>query len=285
MKKLVLIMCCACSVVWAESRVLPPVIDNSTYPAGSITNVSAPSNHAIYEVLGRLEQVQHELQQLRGIVEEQSQTIIDLKKRQGNIYSDLDLRLQELAGVDVFASKSQPKASQQNVEMAVDGSMAEAVSDHKIIDPPVPTPDVTTDIPMADNSTAKSSGSESEVYQVAYETLRNGHNTRAIAAFKSLLADFPEGEYADNAQYWLGEAYKVNQQIDSAKVAFTKVVTQYAGSPKVPDALLKLAYIELEQKNMAKARDYLTQITVSHPKTTAAHLASKKLMSMGMELP
>ena len=57
-------------------------------------------------------------------------------------------------------------------------------------------------------------------------------------------------------------------------------MSQYSGSPKVPDALLKLGYIELEQNNMAKARDYLTQVTVSHPGTTAAHLAAKKLMQL-----
>ncbi len=110
--------------------------------------------------------------------------------------------------------------------------------------------------------------------------LRNGHNTRAITAFNSLIADFPAGEYADNSQYWLGEAYKVNQNLEAAKVAFLKVVMKYAGSPKVPDALLKLGYIEFEQNNMAQARDYLTQVTVAHPETTAAHLAEKKLMQL-----
>ena len=78
----------------------------------------------------------------------------------------------------------------------------------------------------------------------------------------------------------MGEAYKVNQNLEAAKVAFLKVVMKYAGSPKVPDALLKLGYIEFEQNNMAQARDYLTQVTVGHPGTTAAHLAAKKLMQM-----
>ena len=125
---------------------------------------------------------------------------------------------------------------------------------------------------------------QKELYQAAYETLRNGHNTRAIAAFKSLLTEFPDGEFADNSQYWLGEAYKVNQDLNSAKDAFTKVVTHYGGSPKVPDALLKLGFIEVEQNNTAKARDYLTQVTVSYPGTTAAHLAAKKLTQMGVIL-
>ena len=284
MKKLILVICCASSVVFAESRVLPPVIDNSTYPAGSASLGAAPSNHAIYEVLGRLEQLQLELQQLRGMVEEQSQTIIDLKKRQGNIYSDLDLRLQELAGVDVSARKRLPEIARQAPEMADNVTMVEAENKQK----PAQNTEATIETPAAKDeagSLESVTDNENELYQSAYETLRNGHNARAISAFKSLLAKFPEGEYADNAQYWLGEAYKVNKEIDSAKAAFTKVITQYPDSPKVPDAILKLAYIELEQNNMAKARDYLTQITVSHPGTTAAHLASKKLMSLDMALP
>jgi len=123
------------------------------------------------------------------------------------------------------------------------------------------------------------------LYQTAYETLRNGHNTRAIAAFKSFLIEFPESEYADNSQYWLGEAYKVNRDLESAKAAFTKVVSSYSGSPKVADALLKLGYIELEQNNDVKARDYLTQVTVNYPGTTAAHLATKKLIQLGVMQP
>jgi TolA-binding protein len=48
----------------------------------------------------------------------------------------------------------------------------------------------------------------------------------------------------------------------------------------VPDALLKLGYIEFDQQNVAKARDYFSRITTSYPDTTAAHLASKKLAQM-----
>lgn len=90
-----------CSSVYAESRVLPPVIDNSTYSNSSAYSSSTPTASSMYEVLDRLEQLRVEIQDLRGVVEEQSQKIIDLKKRQGNIYSDLDIRLKELAGVDI----------------------------------------------------------------------------------------------------------------------------------------------------------------------------------------
>ncbi len=268
-------MFCVYSSVYAEPRVLPPVVDNSTYAGGSAYSSSAPSNNAMYEVLGRLEQMQIEIQQLRGVVEEQSQTIIDLKKRQSNIYSDLDLRLQELTGGPVKTVASvDSETSVSNSKSAVEKSVDNAIVAKGVKETAAPVKqdskanDIVDEVPVLN---------QKEMYQSAYETLRNGHNTRAISAFKTLLAEFPAGEYADNSQYWLAEAYKVNQDLNSAKAAFTKVVTQYSNSPKVPDALLKLGYIELEQNNKAKARDYLTQVTVNYPGTTAAHLAAKKL--------
>lgn len=266
MKKILLVLLCVSSVVSAKSRVLPPVVDNSIYPAGTGMGASSPSSNVIYEVLGRLEQLQLEVQQLRGVVEEQSQTIVDLKKRQGNIYSDLDLRLQELARVNSMLQSGEAIANASltgtNVTLGVTpGSVKAGDSEVKLVEV---KPDIT----------------EKSRYQAAYEMLRNGHNTRAISAFNALIADFPSGEYADNSQYWIGEAYKVNQNLEAAKDAFLKVVMNYAGSPKVADALLKLGYIEFEQNNMAQASDYLTQVTVAHPDTTAAHLASKKLLQM-----
>jgi tol-pal system protein YbgF len=267
------------SVLYAESRVLPPVVDNSTYSGGGASyRASAPSANGMYEVIGRLEQLQHEVQQLRGVVEEQSQTISDLQKRQGNIYSDLDLRLQALTGNDVqhkVVGGTANQATQSVINNSRTDSRTDSDNGQYVSDNPAviqESPKVVYDV--------TSSMSQKEWYQDAYETLRNGHNTRAIAKFKSLLTEFPDGEYADNAQYWLGEAYKANQDFNSAKSAFSKVVSHFGGSPKVPDALLKLGYIELEQNNMAKARDYLTQVTVSHPGTTAAHLAANKLMQM-----
>ena len=267
MKKKYLLFLPLCVGVYAEPRALPPVIDKSTYIGGSAYQAGAPSNNALYEVLGRLEQLQLEVQQLRVLVEDQTQTIASLKTLQGIIYSDLDQRLQALT----VAGQGAGEPLQQHT---VTAKVQAPVSQVSIRKPPVPE---------SIRTVQKPSVSEKQLYQVAYEQLRNGHNSQAIASFKALLNDFPAGEYADNSQYWLGEAYKVNQDMDSSRVAFSKVVDLYPNSPKVPDALLKLGYIEFDQKNIAKARDYLTQVTVNYPGTTAAHLAAKKLMQLNQQ--
>lgn len=56
------------------------------------------------------------------------------------------------------------------------------------------------------------------------------------------------------------------------------MIENYPDSAKVPDALLKLGYVEFDLNNMGKARDYLTRVTANYPDTAAARLASKKLL-------
>lgn len=280
MKKTVLLMLCTSFGFYTEAGAQS--VNNSDYAGNTnyAQQTAGTSDGAIFEVLGRLEQLQSEVQQLRGIVEEQSQTIAELQRKQGNMYSDLDERIQ------LLSSTNQPAAAQATVPaVATDAAQATPAA---VVATPAPASQaaaaaaepVVESKPAETAVSAEPKASEKERYQAAYDTLRNGHNAQAISMFEALQSDFPAGEYGDNAQYWLGEAYKINREYDKARTAFNKVVSQYPNSPKVPDSLLKLGYIEFDQQNLAKARDYLTRVTVSYPETTAAHLAAKKLAQM-----
>jgi tol-pal system protein YbgF len=223
--------------------------------------------------MGRLEQLQVEVQQLTGKVEDQTFLITDMKKRQNTMYADFDERIQALekkleitgqaagAGVEAPAGEAKTEAPEQPVATEANKEPAPAAA------PAVPKQEAVPTI-----------GDSKQPYQHAYDALRSGLTSQAIAEFKELLSKNPNGEFASNAQYWLGEAYRVNQDVDAARNAFNAVVDHYPGSPKVPDAMLKLGYIEMEQKNPVKARDYLTRVTVAYPESTAAHLAAKKLL-------
>lgn len=253
--------------------------------AQSTNNLSAQTaagqGGSVYDILDRLDTLQSEVQQLRGMVEEQSQTIQDLQRKQNNMYADLDNRVQSLTP----ATPAAPAVAQPVVVAG-----AQAV----VAPPPVPTPTTagavtppaslpiitpgaggTTTVPGMPVNAAR--GDEKERYQQAYDNLRNGRNEQSVRMFESLLTDFPNGEYADNAQYWLGEAYKVNRETDKAKQAFAKVISKYPNSAKVSDALLKLGYIESEQQNYPKAREYFNRVVTSFPESAAGRLAAKKL--------
>ncbi|WP_432745090.1 tol-pal system protein YbgF [Methylobacter sp. G7] len=274
---------CVCGAVHAES--LPPVIDNSMYPVGEVSAVQPSSGNGLYEMMRQLEQLQTEVRQLTGKLEEQTYLIAEMKKYQSTMYSDFDQRMQSL---EQKAEAVKPIAADENPQMQ-EGSVE---SEAKMVEPPVDAPEVKqaseqeqNAVPVAGDASVPAPslppvGDEKQQYQQAYEALRYGHTAKAIIAFNAVLSKNPGSEYANNAQYWLGEAYRVNQDVDLARKAFNDVVEKYPDSTKVPDALLKLGYIEVEQKNTVKAREYLTRVTVDFPSSTAARLAAKKLLSL-----
>jgi len=282
---------------YSESWALPEVIDNSAYPASAprpATSKLPSSTNTMLEMMGRIDQLQAEVQQLNGKVEEQANQITELKKRQSTMYSDFDERMQNIENKTASPDQGVPETP---VEPSASG-------DTEVTQPeaPVssPAPEVAAPAPVENKEqvsapadavppaeaapaaapkpeAVQASDDEKQEYQQAYNSLRNGHTDQSITELTAYLEKYPAGGLSSNAQYWLGEAYRVKQDNDSARKAFNDVIDKYQGSAKVPDALLKLGYIEMELKNTAKAREYLTRVTSDFPNTPAARLAAKKL--------
>lgn len=127
---------------------------------------------------------------------------------------------------------------------------------------------------------AMGAGDEQAQYDRALELLRNRDYAGAVDGLRRLAAAYPSGALADNTQYWLGEAYYVTQEYDHAAAAFQRVLDTWPSSRKAPDALLKLAYTQLEQGNQAAGRTNLQQVATRFPGTDAARLATERLARM-----
>jgi TolA-binding protein len=55
------------------------------------------------------------------------------------------------------------------------------------------------------------------------------------------------------------------------------VIEKYPNSAKVPDAILRLGLMEMEQRNTAKAKDYFTRVITDFPSSPSSQIAAKKL--------
>lgn len=268
MKKLsALLLWSLSSVAFAE---LAPVIDNSSYPTGVPAVIPAQANTSVnntYELMTRLDEAQNEIQQLNGKIEEQANLIAELKKKQSIMYADFDERLQQIE-TKVSANKAS----------ASDSSPKEHDVEAPAAPPKLPAPVATPAAPSAGAQGGE--GDKKQQYMQAYDAFRNGQTLEAITQFNLLLSKDPNNQYANNAQFWLGEAYRVNKNTDFARKAFSLVIEKYPNSAKVPDALLKLGTIELEQRNMAKAKDYFTHVITDFPSSAPAQVAAKKLQQL-----
>ncbi len=126
-------------------------------------------------------------------------------------------------------------------------------------------------------SRARSLGDPRAEYKRYYDALRAGNHAYAVTGFRNFVQRFPRHDFADNSQYWLGEAFYDQKRYKSALVEFRKVVDNHPDGNKVPDALLKLGYCYHQIGEGEKARSVWQQIVRVYPKSNPASLAKTKL--------
>jgi tol-pal system protein YbgF len=259
-------------------------------------------NQGLLDMLQQLEHLQAEINQMRGEVELQNHTLEEMKKRQRDLYTDIDRRMQRFesgtvpapaqTGNDIPPLESLPAAGSgtipdaagdttepaltvetvEKIRPAPSATGAEALKPEKTIRPEaVQATAADTTLAPVDPARAKAD------YQKAFNMLKQAQYDQAIKAFNEFLAIHPDSQYADNAQYWLGEANYVMQQYETAITEYEKLITKYPDSQKATHALLKIAYSYHELGQQDEAQRRLEDLKQRYPGTTAGRLAEEKL--------
>lgn len=116
-----------------------------------------------------------------------------------------------------------------------------------------------------------------DLYKEALEALHAGHHAAALAGFRRFLALHPHHDYADNAQYWIGECFYDQASYPGAIQEFRRVVERYPRGNKVPDAMLKLGFSLAASGDEKGARRVLSSLVKAYPDNQSARLAFEKL--------
>ncbi len=124
---------------------------------------------------------------------------------------------------------------------------------------------------------------ERAAYDEALGALLDGRYAESARRFAAFLQQYPDGDYADNATYWLGESYYVTQNYQVALETFQDLLSRFPDSSKAPDALLKVGYSHYELKDWPQAESVLGQVVERYPDTTAARLAQGRLRALRLE--
>lgn len=139
---------------------------------------------------------------------------------------------------------------------------------------PPPAPDVS---PPSRPSPGQDQAAASDLYRRAFNGFREGRYGQAILDFEEFLRRYPDHDYADNAQYWIGECYYSQTEYEQAIGEFGRVLDRYAGASKVPDALLKIGLCYQNLGDQEKARAFWKRLVSEHPDSEAASQARKLL--------
>lgn len=233
---------------------------------------SANAQQTQMEILQRLNDLQTEVQQLRAQAEQQSFELEQLKKRGRDQYLDLDSRVQRLSGQS--ASPSNPSS--------MNGTPVSEPLDSGAFTPPVNASLSAEPSAEAEPQAipAPTSSNERADYDVAFDALKRGQYVEASKKFNDFLSKYPDGEFAGNATYWLGESYYVTQKYAVALKTFQSVLAKFPQSNKAPDSLLKVGYCHYQLGDNAKAAATLKSVMERYPDQPVAKLAEGRLRAL-----
>jgi tol-pal system protein YbgF len=206
------------------------------------------ANQSLLDLTNQLEALRADVRGMHNDVDQLNHNLDTARKQQRDLYADLDARI---------------KALEARGGGAATGTATDAAS--------------------GSSAGASTDAAEKSSYQAAFDLLKDSRYDQAIDAFQKFLAAYPASQLADNAQYWLGEAYYVNKSFTDALAAFQRVVDKYPSSRKLPDALLKIGYCDYELHQYAEAHEVLTRVVAKYPDAPAGHLAQQRLEKMAAE--
>lgn len=190
------------------------------------------------DLAGQIQQKSEEIARLRGQVETLSYELETARKRQQDFYLDLDTRVRKFEAPPVAAADS------------AGGANATAAAD-----------------------TAR----ETQEYEAALAHFKGARYKDASTSFAAFVQKFPNSQLAPNAQYWMGNAWMMQQDCKRAIEAQTVVTTKYPDSPKAPDAWLAIASCQRDTNNLQGARRSLQTLVTKYPNAPAAEQARERL--------
>ncbi len=187
-----------------------------------------------------------EIARLRGQVETLTYELDMTKKRQQDFYVDLDGRLRKFETGAATATSSGAFAPPG----ATGGPAQNKPSD-----------------PVA----------ESRAYEAALNQFKNGKYKEAEAAFSGFIKDYPDGELAPSAQYWLGNTHYALRDYKRAIEEERQVLAKWPNHAKVPDALFTLGAAQQDSGDAKGGRQTLEGLVAKYPGTPAAENAARRL--------
>ena len=214
--------------------------------------------NSLVDLHNLVQQQNDELADLRGQVEKLTYELDLLKKRQQDLYTDVDSRLQNIeeSGNNKNASAKASANTNANTNANANANANSA------------------------NSKNNNNGNEIADYENALNQFKAAKYTTAITAFNNFIKNYSQSSLVANAYYWLGNAYYAQGNCKSA-ISTQRVITQkFASHSKAADAWLAIAACQQELGDDVSAKKSYQTIISKYSKSSAAEKAKIHLENL-----
>lgn len=233
------------------------------------------------DLVNQIEQIKTELRDQRGMIEDLQHQLEQLRQAGRNQYLDLDGRLQRLEGAaPANGGGTTPMPAGTSPATSPPAAPAPAPANGA---PVAAVPAEAAPTAYGDAGAQSRMQDEASAYDAALGRLKAGDYAASARAFQTFLQTFPNGVYAPNALYWLGESYYVTQNYTLALAQFQAVLARYPTSDKAPGALLKVGLSQYGLQQYPAARATFEQVMQRYPGSDLARTANDRLRAMQLD--
>jgi tol-pal system protein YbgF len=121
---------------------------------------------------------------------------------------------------------------------------------------------------------------ESVLFDTALGYCRDGQYKEAIVDFEFFLLCYPQSGLADDAQFWIGECYRAQHELEEAIAAYQRVIDGFPGGNRVPTAMLHQGFAYLKMDDRIDAKLVLGKLADELPMAKEAEIARTVLERM-----
>lgn len=244
----------------------------STYPGLPYVkpaNVVQPVDQARAHLVTRMEDMDSELQRLRGMIE----------------------RIQATGGQEGAIKNLQERVTFIERQLGIDTASPEPERRGLTSAPPAPgAPALPPESSEAAGPRAETGDrvaiqnapipNDEKAFRDAYALVRKGAYREAGPMLEEVIRTDPKGRFASDAVYWLGESLYGQGLYDEAVLQFDRVLKEYPGSKKELSALLKQGESFEKMGDAQSARIIFEKLIKEYPHTSQARVANSRLKGM-----
>ncbi len=119
-----------------------------------------------------------------------------------------------------------------------------------------------------------------KAYDDAFLLVHGSEYENAITEFKIFLEKCPEHSSVDDAYYWVGESYYFLSKYHESVEYMNKLYTEFRSSPKIEQAIYKLARSNQELGKTKEAKEFYQLLVNDYPETLEAQQAKERLKDL-----
>ena len=131
---------------------------------------------------------------------------------------------------------------------------------------------------IVEKSTAPAGAAE--LFENARADYMAGNYSLAVQGFTRYLDSSPQASTAALAQYYLGEAYRLDDKLNEALTIYDRLIAQHSTAEQVPIARVRRAEVLNALGRVKEARAEYEFVVKDSPNTDAAVLAKQRLAAL-----